>query len=250
LCEIRVGQSLVERLHARLSGTGLHCGINLVDLVFTDQVADGRRRNENLHHHDATSAVGPWEKCLAKYAFEHHGELRANLRLLMRGKDVDNAVDGGGSRVGMQGGKGQVAGLSDAQRGLDSFQVAHLTDEHDVGVFTKRGTQRVGEGMGIRVYFALVDEALLVIVQKLDRVLDGDHVLFAFAVDLVQHGGERGGLTGTSRAGHQNQPTRFVAQTANYRWKAQSIESLDFPGDGTEDSADRTALIEYVAAET
>ena len=38
--EIGVGQALVERLHARLSGTGLHRRIDLVNLVFANQVAN------------------------------------------------------------------------------------------------------------------------------------------------------------------------------------------------------------------
>ena len=41
----------------------------------------------------------------------------------------------------MQGGKGQVTGFRDPQGRLDGFEIPHLTDEHDVGVFTKHGAQ-------------------------------------------------------------------------------------------------------------
>jgi len=97
--------------------------------------------------------------------------------------------------------------------------------------------------------FALVDEALLVVVEKLDGVLDGDHVLFAFAVDLVQHGGERGRLARSRWSGDEHQPTRFVTQALHHQRQAKSVETLDFPGNGTEDRADSTPLIENVAAE-
>src|SRR5208337_2034986 len=114
---------------------------------------------------------------------------RANLRLLVRWEHVNNTVDGGGRGIGVQRREGQVAGFRDAQRRFDRFQVAHFSDQHNVRVFAQGGAQRVGERMRIGVYLALVHQALLVVVQKLDGVLDGDHVLFTLGVDLVEHGG-------------------------------------------------------------
>ena len=52
-------------------------------------------------------------------AFEHEGELRADLALLARREDVDDAVDRRCRGVGVQGRQRQVARLGDAQRGLD-----------------------------------------------------------------------------------------------------------------------------------
>src|SRR5216684_8719888 len=103
--------------------------------------------------------------------------------------------------------------------------------------------------MRVGMNFALIDEALLVVMKKLDRVLDGDHVLFAFAVDFVQHGGERGGLTGTGWAGDEHEPARLVAEPLDNQRQAQSIKPFDFPGNRAEDRANRAALIEAIAAE-
>src|SRR6266481_6634570 len=103
--------------------------------------------------------------------------------------------------------------------------------------------------MRVGMNFALIDEALLVVMKKLDRVLDGDHVLFAFAVDFVQHGSERGGLTGTRRAGDEHEPARLVAEPLDDQRQAQSIKAFDFPGNRAEDRANRAALIEAIAAE-
>src|SRR6266404_6095899 len=103
--------------------------------------------------------------------------------------------------------------------------------------------------MRVGMNFALIDEALFVIVKKLYGVLDGDHVLFAFAVDLVQHGGERSGLARTGRAGDEHEPAGLVAKPLDDQRQAQCIKTFDFPGNGTEDRADRPALIETIAAE-
>src|SRR5882724_3639392 len=84
--------------------------------------------------------------------------------------------------------------------------------------------------MRVGMNFALIDEALLVVMKKLDRVLDGDHVLFAFAVDFVQHGSERGGLTGTRRAGDEHEPARLVAEPLDDQRQAQSIKAFDALG--------------------
>src|SRR5437870_6150038 len=104
--------------------------------------------------------------------------------------------------------------------------------------------------MRISVDFALIHKALLMIVKEFDGVLDGDHVLFTFGIDFVEHGSKRGGLAGTGWAGDENEPARFVAQSLHYQRQSQSIESFNFPRNGTEDRAYGSPLIETVAAET
>src|SRR5260370_5056840 len=103
--------------------------------------------------------------------------------------------------------------------------------------------------MRIGMNFALIHKALLVIVKKLDGVLDGDHMLFTFAVNLVEHGGERGGLTGASWSGHEDESTGLVAQALYDERQSESIEAFDFPRNRTEDGAYGSPLIENIAAE-
>src|SRR5207302_5028367 len=104
--------------------------------------------------------------------------------------------------------------------------------------------------MRVSMDFALIHKALLVIVKKLDGILDRDHVLFTFAVDLVEHGSERGGLTGARRSGHEDESAGLVAQSLHDLRQSESIEALDFPRNRTEDGANGSPLIENVAAET
>ncbi len=193
------------------------------------------------------SALG--SKALAHDAFQHQRQLRPNLGLLVGRKHVNDAVDGRGRRVGVQRAEGQVAGFGDAQRGFDGFQIAHFADQHHVRVFTESGAQRVGEALGVGVQLALVDHAILVHVHEFDRVLNGEDVVVTLGVDLVDHGGQRGGLARSGGTRDQHQAARLVAHLADHRRQSQLVERLDLERNQTEDGRSGAALIEDVGAE-
>src|SRR5579859_825988 len=117
--QVQGRERLVEGLHPELFLAGLHGGVDLVDLVFADEVADGRVGDKDLHRHTPPLSADLGQERLAHDAFQHQRQLRADLRLLVRGEDVDDAVDGRGSRVGVQRAEREVAGLGDAQRRFD-----------------------------------------------------------------------------------------------------------------------------------
>ena len=93
------------------------------------------------------------------------------------GEDVDDPVDGLGGVLRVQGGEDQVAGLGGGQRHGDRLEVTHLADQDDVRVLAQHVLERVGERVRVLADLALVDQALLVPVQELDRVLDGHDVV-------------------------------------------------------------------------
>ena len=95
------------------------------------------------------------------------------------GKDVDDAVDRLGRALGVQRREDEVARLGRGERGRDRLEVAHLADEDHVGVLAQRGAKAFGEGRRVRADLALVDDAALVLVEELDRVLDREDVLGA-----------------------------------------------------------------------
>ena len=150
----------------------------------------------------------------------------------------------------MQRAEREVAGFGDAQRRFNGLQVAHFADQHHVGIFTKRGSQRIGEALGVGMHFALIDHAILIHVHELDRVLDSEDVVVPLGIDLVNHGGERSGFARSGRAGDQHQAARLVAHLAHNRWKSQLVKRLDLEGNQTKDGRSRTPLVEYVGAET
>ena len=188
---IKRGQRLIEGLHSVLVLAGLHHRVDLVDLVFADQVSDGAVGNQDFERHRAAASFSARQQRLAQNSFEHERKLRANLRLLIGRKDVDDTVDGRGGRICVQRGERKVAGFCDAQRRFDRFEVAHFADQHHVRILAKRSAQRCGKSMRVGVDFALVDQTALVVVQKLDRIFDRQNVFVTIAIDLVDHRRQR-----------------------------------------------------------
>ena len=103
-------------------------------------------------------------------------ELEADLALALGGEHVDDAVERLRRVVGVQRRQHEVTGLGEGQRDRDALGITHLTDEHDVGVFTQRRAQRAFERLRVDADLALVHDRLPVLVQVLDRVLDREDV--------------------------------------------------------------------------
>ena len=110
-------------------------------------------------------------------ALQGRRELRADLVLLVRRVDVDDAVDGLRGVLRVQGREDQVTGLGGGQRDRDGLQVAHLADQDDVGVLPQHVLERRREAVRVVADLALVHQRALVGVHVLDRVLDGHDVV-------------------------------------------------------------------------
>src|SRR5438128_9588872 len=85
--------------------------------------------------------------------------------------------------------------------------------------------------------------------EELDRVFDGDDVLMALAVDLVDHRGQRGRLARAGGSGDEHQAARFVADLFDHSREAKLLESEDLVGDLAVDGGGRAALVEDVGPE-
>ena len=73
---------------------------------------------------------------------------------------------------------------------------------------------------------ALVDHAILMVMKKLDRVLDGQDVVVPVDVDLVDHRRERRRFTGAGRAGDEDQSARLFAQIGNDLRQAEVAQTF------------------------
>jgi len=75
--------------------------------------------------------------------FEHQ-RLADQVARTLR-EEVEHAGDGLGAAGGMHGAEHQVAGLGRVQSGHEGFGVAHLADQHDVGVLAHEVLERLLE---------------------------------------------------------------------------------------------------------
>ena len=97
-----------------------------------------------------------------------------------------------------------------AESDLHRFPVAHFAHEDHLGGLAQGGPQTVGVGVEVHPELALVEGGLLVGVLVFDRVLQGDDVHRASFVDLVQDGGQAGGLAGARGPGDKDDPVFFL----------------------------------------
>ena len=78
----------------------------------------------------------------------------------------------------------------------DPFTVAlkQLADEENVRIFAERCAKGLLERSCVRTDLALAHQAVDVRVDELDRVFDGDDVIVAGAIHVVDHRRQRGRL--------------------------------------------------------
>ncbi len=86
-------ERLVHCLHPGFRLPDLNLRIDLMNLIFPDQVPVCRVRDHNLKGQCPASAVHCRNQGLAHYPFQDETELCPHLRLLMSGENVHDSVD-------------------------------------------------------------------------------------------------------------------------------------------------------------
>src|SRR5215211_8050113 len=211
-------------------------------LSLPDEVPHPRGRDQHLAGHDPPLAIVGGDERLGDDALQGVCELRADLMLLVRREDVYDPVNGLRGILSVQRTEDEVSGLRRRYGERDGLEVAHLAYEYHVGVLPKDVLESLGEALGILVDLALVDDALLVFVQELYRVLNAHDVLVPGLVDLVDHGGEGGRFAAPRRACNEDEPARLIGKFLYGLWQPELADALYLAGDGTESRADSAPL--------
>src|SRR5216683_749746 len=88
----------------------------------------------------------------------------------------------------------------------------------------------------MEVHLALRDQALLVLVHELDRILDRDDVIGARAIDEIDQRAQRRGFSRAGGTGDQNQPLLEVAQLLHLIGQPHFFDRHDLGRDHAEHS--------------
>ena len=134
------------------------------------------RGDQDLHGREAPLARRVGHQPLRDDRLQRRGHQVADLLVLVRREERDDAADGLGRVDGVHGAEHQVARVGGRQRDLHRLGVADLADEDHVRILAQDVPQRLGVAAGVGADLALADDAPLVAVQELDRILDGDDV--------------------------------------------------------------------------
>ena len=180
---------------------------------------------------------------------ERAGEHDAHLLLLVQREEVDDAVDRLGGVDGVQGAHHEMARLRGRERRGHRLGVAHLADEDVVGVLAEHVLEGRDVGIGVEADLALVDDRALVLVEDLDRVLDGHDVPAYGVVDVVDHRRQSGRLARAGRAGDEHEAARLQGDPLDDLRQVQLLERRDLGRDLPHGHADAAALPEDVDAE-
>ena len=133
--------------------------------------------------------------------------------------------------------------------GLDGLGIPHLPQENDVGSLPQGGAESGLIGTGIGVELPLCDHALFVLMQVLQRVLDGDDMGLPGGVDGVHQTGQRGALAASRRTGKEDQTVGKVGEGHHVFRDAQRPPVREGKGHHPDDQGQGAALTEGVDPE-
>src|SRR5437867_182380 len=210
--QVFLDQETIQRHHA-IFRAGLDVRLNAERLVVANQRGNRRRVDHDFKNGDAARHVHARKEQLRDDRLQNRRKLDADLLLLVRGKSIDDTVNGFRRAGGVEGAEDQVAGFGGGDGSIDRFQIAHFADEDHVRVLAQYAAQRFGKIRHVHADFALGHQRLFVPVIIFDGIFDGDEVdLVALFINDVEHRGERRGLARTGRARDQDEPSWFVEQ--------------------------------------
>ena len=202
--------------------------------------------HEDLDGGDHALAVRAGHEALADDALQDRCERDADLVLLVRREHADDAVDRLDSVERVQGRHHEVARLGRVQRGVDGLLVTHLAHEDDIRILPEGGAQGLREAVRVEPDLALVDHRAPILVQELDRILDGENVSRTGAIDVIDHRRERRRLARAGDPGHEDEATLLFAKPLHRRWQVELLEAGHLGRNDAEHHAGGAALLEDV----
>ena len=141
-----------------------------------------------------------------------------------------------------------VPGVRGVECDREALLVADLTDHDDVGVLPQDVTQGVRERVSVMADLALVDQAAVVAMEVLDRILDRDDLACHEMVQVVDHRGHGRGLARPRGTRDQEQAMVLLDQLAQDIGQPQRLERGDRHRHEAEGGAHRPTLAAEIDA--
>ena len=234
-------ERLVEGLHAH-GGRFFHHFFNAVDFAFLNHLRNNRRIEQDFHCGYAALAAFAGNQALRDEGLQVERQVGQKLGAALFGEEVDDAVKRLVGVVGVQRGETEVARFGERQGVVHGFAVANLADEDDIRRLTQGVFQRGKPVFGIHADFALGNDAFFVLMDELNRVFDGDDVVLAIFIAVVNHRSERGGFARTGTADENHEAAFFHHHVFQDGGQIEAVEIRDFAGNGAEHQRRRAAL--------
>ena len=117
-----------------------------------------------------------------------------------------------------------MAGTRKIDRGLHHLTISNLADQDDIRRLPHRTPQSPGIRFSAQADFTLIDDGLLIGVEKLDWVLDRECMIGFGIVNEVDHGRKRRGLAGPGRPRDGDEAARMHRDVLEDAWTAQVLQ--------------------------
>jgi len=124
-------------------------------------------------------------------AAERLGNHDSDLLALIDRENVEHAIQRPGRIARVQSRQNKVTRFRRLEGNLDRLAVAHFANQNHFGRLSQRRPESRCEAGRVAMQLALMHRPLLVRVQEFDRIFDGEDVLGARFVDLINQGGQR-----------------------------------------------------------
>ena len=135
-----------------------------------------------------------------------------------------------------------MAGFCEGNGVVHGFTVADFSNQNDIRRLTQGVFQCNRPIFGIYPDFSLGDNAVFVLVDKLNRVFDGNNMVEAVFVSIVDKGGEGSGLARTCTADKNNQAAFSECDVFQNRGQIERFKFRNIAGNGAKHQSGCTAL--------
>ncbi len=102
----------------------------------------------------------------------------------------------------------------------------------------------------MRTHLAVIDQAIFALVNKFNRILDGQNMIFAMRIGIVDQGGKGGRFATAGGSRDQNESLGQHGQFVQYRGQAELLNRQDRIGNLPKDRGDAIFLFKVVRAIT